>query len=60
MALAQRIESLEHQHAILKAAIQQLESHPYEDRAELMAMKQKRLRLKEELASLTANSNTRH
>ncbi len=52
MALAQRIESLEHEHQALKDAVHTAELHPYEDMVALKAMKLKKLHMKEELERL--------
>jgi hypothetical protein len=52
MAVAQRIESLRHQHAALEAALHQEESHPWHNDSKIVRLKQNKLRIKDQLARL--------
>lgn len=54
MAMANRIESLEHKHAVLEEALHQEEAHPWVNEAKVLHLKQDKLRIKDELQRLRA------
>ena len=60
MALEQRLESLEHRHATLKEAVRLEAIAPAPDDTRLHDLKVQKLRLKDEMAALAANADTRH
>ncbi|MEE8394304.1 MAG: YdcH family protein [Rhodospirillales bacterium] len=53
MSMGERIESLKTKHQELEAALEELISHPYPDELEVANLKKQKLRIKDEMVSLS-------
>mgnify|MGYP000066584185 CR=1 FL=1 len=55
MSIVERIDALKEKHQSIESAIEQEENRPHPDEVELHEMKKKKLRIKDEIVSLTAH-----
>lgn len=53
MSLEERIEALKNRHQALEAAIQEETNRPHPDDYEIASLKKQKLRIKDEIASIT-------
>jgi hypothetical protein len=60
MSVESHLAELERRHEALKREIQEAQNHPGFDEFEVSALKRRKLHIKDEIAKLRTNGETRH